>query len=404
MASTRARIGVAALLLAIAMTNVAYTMLIALVPELTGRFGMSTLAVAAAFSGFALAKAVAQPVGGVLGDRLPRPPVLAFALQCLTAGAVFGLAFASSGWQVLVWRLAWGMAEGLAMPVLYGLVSTLGADTGLGTTRVMSWFAGAAVTGMAAGPALVGLLHSFLGFTGVFLAGGSLTAVSGVLLLTIRSRPVEELVEKPEVRRASPATLAVFVGIFAAIDLLNNVLYAAMEPVLPLHIEATSRADALRVTSALFTAGLVVFGIVSVTCARFVERWPLLVVTAVAFWASAAGLLVIGVVGGVAAVAAGFVVFMATEPVLYVVARRGVSLVPADRLGRAYGAFGLVSDIGFIVGPTVGSLLYGHLGAGTFVALAGLAAATGLGALPARRLPDRLLAEIEPASELRRAA
>jgi MFS family permease len=387
------RTKIAVLMVSAAMMNVAYTMLIPLVPELTGRFHLSALRIAAAFSGFALAKALAQPIGGILVDRVARPPVLGCAGLCLTAATIGGLAFASAGWQVLAWRLAWGVAEGITMPVLYRLASSLGASSRYGTTRVMGWFGGSCTAGMVIGPAVVGLLYVSLGFTGVFLAGALVTGSGGVLLLALRYRTVHVADETPsgtDRRGGSVRLFAVLVGVFALIDLINNGVFAAMEPVVPLHLDhLTGRG--VGATSVIFTAGLAVFMLVTLTCARFIESRPLLVVAAVSFGIEAVGLAVVGVAGGVVAVCAGFLVFMTAQPVVYMIARRGVNLVPQHQLGRAFGAFGLVSDIGFIVGPLLGTLLYSRGGASVFVVMGVIAAAAGIGALLVRGLPDRLV-------------
>ena len=392
----RGRLGVVALLVSVAMTNVAYTTLIPLVPELVDRFKLSTMGVAAAFGGFALAKAVAQPVGGFVVDRLHRSATLAGCGLLLTAATTAGLAFASSGQAVIGWRLAWGVAEGLTIPVLYQLANSLGTVTGLGATRVLGWFGGSAVAGMAAGPAVVAVLYPYLGFVGVFLAGGGITAASGMLVwATSPQAPYEaggeDDGEMTGATEASLATVAALVGLFAAVDLLNNFVYASLEPVLPLHIAGMVGSRALTTTAVLFTAGLVVFALVSVSCARLVDAWPLPSVAAGAFALAAVGLVTVGLAGHWGVLGLGFLVFMASQPVLYVVARRGVGLISRERLGRAYGAFGLLSDLGFVAGPVVGALLYDQVGPATFVILAVVAAAGAAAAAVARNLPRRLL-------------
>lgn len=394
----RQHTGIAALLLSAAMMNVAYTMLVPLVPELTGRFQMSALEVAAAFSGFALAKALAQPLGGILVDRTPRPQLLGFIGLCLTAATIVGLAFATSGWQVLSWRLGWGVAEGITMPVLYQLASSLGASSRFGTTRVMGWFGGCCTAGMVLGPAVVGLLHPFLGFTGVFLAGAAVTAGGGVLLLGLRlvAGDKTEPAERPvttQGRTGAVRLLVILVGLFAVVDLINNALFAALEPVVPLHLDRVT-GNGVAYTSVIFTAGLAVFMVVAMTCARFVESRPLLVISAMAFGVEAVGLAAVGLFDGVVAMCAGLLLFMTAEPVLYLVARQGVNLVPRHQLGRAFGAFGMVSDIGFIVGPLLGALAYVQLGTSAFLIMAVVAACAALGATLLRRLPDRLLAGV----------
>lgn len=398
------RTGIAALLLSAAMMNIAYTMLVPLVPVLTGRFQLSAVEVAAAFSGFALAKALAQPVGGVLVDRVRRASLLGLVGLGLTAATIVGLAFAGAGWQVLVWRLAWGVAEGLTMPVLYQLASVLGASSTYGTTKVMGWFGGSCTAGMVLGPAVVGVLHPFLGFTGVFLAGAAVTAGGGVLLFAMLPGAATTPAAEPAApvaagsRSSAIGVLAVLVGLFAAIDLINNALFATLEPVLPLHLDRLT-GNGIGYTSVLFTIALAVFMIGTVTCARLIESRPLLVVATTAFGAEAVGLAVMGLTGGVVALCAGLLVFMTAQPVLYMVARRGVNLVPRHQLGRAFGAFGLVSDIGFIAGPLLGALIYSRIGTGAFLVMAGVAGVAALGALLLRRTPDRLLGRLNPAAE-----
>ncbi|WP_410655367.1 MFS transporter [Amycolatopsis sp. lyj-112] len=392
------RTGIAALLLSAAMMNVAYTMLVPLVPELTGRFQMSALEVAAAFSGFALAKALTQPIGGILVDRTVRPQLIGFIGMMMTAVTVFGLGFATAGWQVLAWRLAWGVAEGLTMPVLYHLASSLGDSSRYGTARVMGWLGGFCTAGMVLGPAVVGLLHPLLGFTGVFLAGAAVTALGGVLLLGLRIDPVAAAPPAEAVEGKRPGAvrlLVLLVAVFAVVDLVNNALFGALEPVVPLHLDKVT-GNGVAYTSVIYTAGLAVFMIVAMTCARFVESRPLLVISAFAFGTQAVGLTAVGLFDGVVAMSAGLLLFMSAQPVLYLVARQGVNLVPRHQLGRAFGAFGLVSDIGFIIGPLLGALAYSQLGTSAFLVMAVVAAAAGLGAALLRRLPDRLLAKDPP--------
>jgi hypothetical protein len=253
-----------------------------------------------------------------------------------------------------------------------------------------------------AGPAVVGLLYPFLGFTGVFLVGAAVTAGGGMLLLGLRVAAVDEPVrpastEVPTraVRTRAVRLLVVLVGLFAVIDLINNALFAALEPVVPLHLDRIT-GNGVAYTSVIFTAGLAVFMIVATTCGRFIESRPLLVISAFAFAAEAVGLATVGLFGGVVAMCGGLLLFMAAEPVLYLVARQGVNLVPRQMLGRAFGAFGLVSDIGFIVGPLLGALAYTELGTSVFLIMAAVAAVAGLGTALLRRLPDRLLAAAAP--------
>jgi DHA1 family multidrug resistance protein-like MFS transporter len=397
--ATRGRPALVAILVAAGITDIAYTMLVPLVPELTHRFGMNEPAVGVAFAGFAFAKALAQPAGGLLTDRLPgRLTVLAVGWLTLAALAIAAVGFTRSGTELVVLRLAWGAAEGLAMPPLYRLLVTLGHRTGLGSATAFGWFGGAAVSGMALGPVLVGLLHPVIGFTGVFLVGAGFTLASAVLVgATARSAAGDAA---PEAGEPAPVTLprglvVGLVAVFGLSDLVNNAIYAALEPTLPLHIERIA-GNALGVTSILFTLGLVVFAVVSPVSGHLVERAPLLVVGAAAFAVSAAGLAGQSVAASMWPLGGAFLLFMLTQPVLYVVARRGIGIVPEHALGRVFGMFGLLSDAGFIAGPLVGALLFVRLGSGAFAVLAGAAAVMAVALFTVRSFPARVEAALTP--------
>jgi MFS family permease len=385
-----------AILVAAGITNIAYTMLVPLVPELTHRFGMTERAIGVAFAGFALTKALAQPVGGMFADRSPRRlTVLAVCWLTVAAAAIAAVGLVGSGAQLVALRLVWGAAEGLAMPPLYRLLTTLSERTGLGPARAFGWFGGAAVSGMALGPALVGLLRPILGFTGVFFVGGAFTLVSAILVgVTGRAAATGPVAAEPEADAGPPVkpprrTMIGLVLIFGLSDLVNNAIYAALEPSLPLHIERLS-GDALAVTSILFTLGLIVFAVVSPISGHLVERAPLLVIGSVAFVVSAAGLAGQAVAPSVWWLGAAFLLFMLTQPILYVVARRGIGIVPEHALGRVFGMFGLLSDVGFIVGPLAGASLFASLGSGVYAVLAAAALAMAMALFAARSFPQRV--------------
>ncbi|MCK2215432.1 MFS transporter [Actinomadura sp. ATCC 31491] len=262
-----ARRRLAAVLVAAGIMNIAYTMLIPLVPELTGRLGMDAASVGLAFAGFALAKALTQPLGGLLADALPRRPAWAAAGWLVAAAAaVAATGHASTGPALVALRLLWGAAEGFAMPPLYRLVTALSRRAGLGAGRAFGWFGGAAVSGMALGPVLVGLLRPVLGFSGVFLAGrlASFT-LAGALLVAAAGRAAEGPADAPRPAEPAPAApargpLVALVVVFGLTDLVSNAVYAALEPTLPLHLDRLG-GDGLRLTAALFGLGLVVFAV-----------------------------------------------------------------------------------------------------------------------------------------------
>src|SRR5205823_7135195 len=158
-----------------------------------------------AFAGLTATKAAVQPFGGWIVDRFGARLVGGGALLVSTV-AIGLLAFATSGEQVIVLRLLWGIGEGLAMPALYGLVSSLGENTAQGAAKAMGWFGSAAVLGMTVGPGLVAVFSGILTFHRAFLLGGVLTLSSAVLVAVV-AKPVEHssrIEQKPSASRDQP--------------------------------------------------------------------------------------------------------------------------------------------------------------------------------------------------------
>lgn len=390
----RDRPALVAVLIAAGTMNVAYTMLVPLVPELTHHFGLAGLALGLVFAGFALAKAAVQPLGGMLTDRWPqRLTVLAASWLVVASVAIAAVGMARSGSALVLLRLVWGAAEGMAMPPLYRLLITLGKRTELGSAKVIGWFGGAAVSGMAAGPVIAGLIHVWLGFRAVFFIGAVCTLASTVFVTaTGRSAAVSggEADAGADQATASPGRLAIGLVVLCGLsDLANNTVYAALEPILPLHVQRFAR-DAVGVTSILFTLGLVVFAVVAPISGHLIDRAPLLLTGAAAFAVATLALVGQTAASSVWPLGAAFLLFMATQPVLYTIDRRGVGIIPEHSLGRTFGVFGLLSDLGFILGPLVGTFLFAHIGGNAFAALGGATAALAIVLYATRSLPAKV--------------
>jgi MFS family permease len=238
------RVGVqlGALLAAAALSNVAYTILIPFVPTLQSRFGMGAVAVGVAFGGFAAAKALTQPFGGWAVDRLCARTV-AVAGLILAAMATAALATAGRAIEVIGYRLLWGIGEGFAIPALYRLASTLGSRSVHGKARVLGWFGSAAVVGMTLGPGVIAVFADTLTFRTAFALGAVLTASAAAVLRCTVERdlgrtpaPQSEATSPGGAARAvGPRLLVPVVVGFGLLDFVNNFVYAALEPVLPLY-------------------------------------------------------------------------------------------------------------------------------------------------------------------------
>lgn len=391
------RTKIAALLGAAVVTNVAYTILIPFVPVLEERFGMDALMIGAAFAGFSLTKSLIQPVGGVLVDRLRARPVAVAALF-LGSLAIMGIAFADTGWQVIVLRLLWGFAEGVTVPALFRLCLAIRADSPQRQGRIMGWFGSAEVLGMAIGPALAGLLDGVLDFRGFFCLAAAITAL-GAAMIGWGLGPVDECASsaveftRVESRPAIAWSPLPIIVVFGLLDLVNNFVYAALEPALPLHVSASYRGiDSVQFVAVLFSLGLLVFSAVSLWTGRLLERFAPLSLLFGAFAIGALGLLVQGTATRPFVFAAGFLMFMLSQPLVYVAARTAIAGLPSKRRGTAFGYFGLISDIGWITGPLVGAALVHSWGGAVFVALAFLSMAAAVLASASLSLTSALYA------------
>ena len=391
MARLRGRRTVIALLATAGSVNVAYTALIPLVPLLRAELGASLAVIGLSFTAFALARAAAQVLGGHLVDALTARHVAVAALLVASV-AIAGVAYSRTGTQLVLWRTLWGAAEGVLTPALYRLGVLIAAERGIPQARLMGWFGSAAVAGMAAGPAIVGVMGSVLGFRAIFLVAAAatiVTAAAAAALLRVEQRSVEVArVSEPDApaQAAGVRAMLVPIAVFGGIDLVNNGLYAALEPVLPLAIGA-QHGGGVTATAILFTWGLVVFAAVSAAGGRLVERVNPVSFSGAGLVLTAGSLAIIGWSEDYVALAIGFTAFMALQPLLYVTTRRGLSERCAGQ-ARAFGYFGAVSDLGFVIGPALGTALLSLLAGSVFFVLAAIALCAGLMyAALARRMP-----------------
>jgi MFS family permease len=320
-------------------------------------------------------------------DRFGARPVAVGGLA-LAAVATVAIAGTTTGSQVIGLRLLWGVGEGLSIPALYQLTGTLGRASGRGETTAMGWFGSAAVVGMTAGPGLVAVLSGHLSFHQVFVLGGTLTALSALLVSVALPRVERPAGDDPGSPAAGnrPAARALVLAVLAlgTLDLINNLIYAALEPVVPLYAVG-DLGTGRRTVSAVFFAGLAVFALVAAISAPVIRRTGVRQALTGSFAVQVAALAVAWRAGGFVLFAAGFVVLMAVQPLVYVAVRARIAEVGGDRAGSAFGWFGTISDLGWIIGPLVATGVLEAAGAGVFLALAVLAAGAGLIALPAGR-------------------
>ncbi len=372
--SKDARLPVALLLSTVVAVNGAYTALIPFVPELHARIHAGPTAIGLVFTLFAGAKLLTQPIGGFLADRCGPRIVAVSSLAFVTAGTV-ATALAGNTATLLIGRTAWGIGEGMLTPALYAGVTYLCSTYHIPTTRLLAQFGSAANIGFVLGPLVTGLAGG-LGFRAIFLLGAAFTALSALALSRVLPAGAQTRLPNPDEERPAeaprtPGRWWVWVLVFGVLDLAGNLIYAALEPVLPLYL-AEGSASTRSEVSLVFALGLVVFVVAVWVFGRYGERVSLarlVRIGLVVFVPAVSGLVFSPRLGPVLGF---FAVAMIGHSVLYLAARRGVIAVRTGLTGqgRAFGLFGTTSDLGNMIGPTLGITLFGWVGPLVFPLLA----------------------------------
>ncbi|MYX30436.1 MFS transporter [Streptomyces sp. SID8381] len=361
---------IALLLAAVVSVNASYTVMIPFVPDLEDRAGAGPVVVALTFALFAGAKALAQPVGGWWVDRWRADRVAM--LSMLTAAAGIALtALARDSATLLTARVVWGIGEGLVSPALYAGMTALCRQHEIPTSRMMGNFGSAAVAGFLLGPLIAGAAVP-VGLTGLFLAGAVITAATAVgLVLAIPGQQAPQPEEEAEPAPAADAPAAdapaagpaptrwwVWALLLGGLDMFTFLVYSALEPLLPEYLSSGADSSARTVISAVFVAGLAVSGLAMWLLGRFTLPLRTLAATGLGF--TAVGLCAMAATAHFVAVGLSFMVYMFGYATLFLTARRGIVELKAATSddGKAFGLFGLVSDLGNVLGPLLGVALY----------------------------------------------
>jgi MFS family permease len=360
------------LLVAVISVNASYTVLIPFVPDLEERIGAGPVTIALMFALFAAAKALFQPVGGWWVDRWRASSVACVALNVAAVGIVM-TAFAEDSVTLLVGRFVWGIGEGLVTPALYAGMSALCGRYEISSSRMMGNFGSAAVAGFLLGPLVAGIAAGF-GLQTLFVAGAIVTSVTAFgLLYAIPDAEVVATSTEPQ-QPGMARRWWVWVLVLGLLDLFTHLVYTALEPLLPLYLSGATADSARGAISVVFVVGLATSAVSMWALGRFTERVGLvpLIATGLAFLGG--GLAAMAVSASVVPVAAAFMVVMVGYAILFLTARRGIVELKsaAANQGTAFGLFGLVSDVGNVLGPVAGVVLYELTGRVSFVVLGAL--------------------------------
>jgi MFS family permease len=358
------------LLVAVVSVNASYTVLIPFVPDLEERVGAGPVTIALVFALFAAAKALFQPVGGWWVDRWRPRAVACVALNIAAVGIVL-TAFATDAVTLLVGRFVWGIGEGLVTPALYAGMSALCKRYDIAAGRMMGNFGSAAVAGFLLGPLVAGVAAPF-GLEALFVVGAAVTSLTAFgLLYAIPDASVSPPAAQAAVGRNRWWAWVLVLGV---LDLFTHLVYTALEPLLPLYLSGAAEGSARSAISVVFVVGLATSAVSMWALGRYTERFGLVPMIGAGLTTLGIGLATMALSASVVPVAAAFVMVMVGYAILFLTARRGIVELKSaeDSQGTAFGLFGLVSDVGNVLGPVAGVVLYELTGRTSFVLLGAL--------------------------------
>jgi predicted MFS family arabinose efflux permease len=306
----------------------------------TGPVGSDTSGAGLAFGAFAVAALILRPVAGRLADTHGRRPLL-IAGALISALGMLGTAYADNLVLVVLLRLLLGVAEAAFFVAAVAALADLAPPSRMG--EAISYNSLGLYLGLAFGPPLGELLVVSAGFTAAWYGAAALSVVAAVIaagIKNVRSRSAPSAGHARLIHwKAVPPALGFFTSVVAM-----GVFFAFGA----LQAEAVGLMPA---SAPLFVYGLVVV-VGRLSLARVLDRFPALLLGAIALAIIAGGLMIIalwthpiGMVVGAAIFALG--VTLSTPAFFSAIF---ATAKPGER-GAASGTASVFLDLGIALGP-----------------------------------------------------
>ena len=359
-----------ALIGANAVIALGYGVIAPVLPQLARHFGVSISAATFIITAFAVMRLCAAPPAGLLIQRLGERRIYVAGVL-IVALSTAACAFASSYWQLLVFRALGGIGSTMFFVSALGLMIRMSPHNARG--RVAGMFSGAFLIGSVAGP-ILGSLTAGLGLSAPFVIYGILLVIAAVVvLISLRHSPLaapapkDELTVTVRVALRHRAYRSALLSNFATGWSLFGLRFALV----PLFVaEVLDHSPGMAgVALAAFAVGNVIAVMPSGRLSDRIGRRPLLV----------SGLLLSGVSTAVLGFADSLPLFLGGALISGLAS--GIYNSPqqaavADIIGKARGGtaiatFQMMSDFGSIVGSLGVGLLAQQLGFRWAFALSG---------------------------------
>ena len=308
----------------------------------TGPVGSDKAGAGLAFGAFAVSALILRPVAGRLADTRGRRPLLVGG-ALLSALGMLGSAYADNLVLVVLLRLLLGVAEAAFFVAALAALADLAPASRMG--EAISYNSLGLYLGLAFGPPLGELLVTSAGFTAAWYGAAALSVVAAVVaagIKNVRSRSAPTAGHSRLIHwKAVPPALGFFASVVAM-----GVFFAFGA----LQAEAVGLMPA---SAPLFVYGLVVVA-GRLSLARVLDRFPALLLGAVALAIIAGGLMIIalwthpiGMILGATIFALGVTISTpAFFSAIFATAR------PGER-GAASGTASVFLDLGIALGPMV---------------------------------------------------
>jgi MFS family permease len=170
-------------------------------PLLESKMGLNSIQLGIVGSSFMWVYALALPLAGVVGDRLPRKPLILGGLIFWSL-ITLATALATEYWHLVLFRALEGLGEAFYFPASMSLISDYhGRDT---RSRAMALHQSSVYAGTILGGWLAGMLAERYGWQSGFCVFGSLGILLGFILLGLLKEPRRGQAEEPLTDGISP--------------------------------------------------------------------------------------------------------------------------------------------------------------------------------------------------------
>ena len=334
----------------------------------TGPVGSDKSGAGLAFGAFAVSALILRPFAGRLADTKGRRPLLVGG-ALISAIGMLGTAYADNLVLVVLLRLLLGVAEAAFFVASVAALADLAPPSRMG--EATSYNSLGLYLGLAFGPPLGELLVRTGGFSAAWYGAAVLSLVAAAVAIRIKNLRSGTASQDDRIRLIHWKAVPAGVGFFASVVAMSA-LFAF----------GSLQADAvglMPISTPLFVYGLVVVA-GRLSLARFLDRFPALLLGAVALAIIAGGLMIMALWNAPIAVAVGAAVLALgitlSTPAFF--SAIFATATPSER-GAASGTASVFLDLGMGGGPALlglaaqaGGIPFAF-GAAAAVALAGCA-------------------------------